>query len=343
MTGVQTCALPIWEGEAEYRGWVALGGTSVASPIIAATFALAGGAETGANGTAVEYPAQTLYENLATHRGALHDITSGSNGECATGFYETTGLSECTLAAESASCRDTAICVAGPGYDGPSGVGTPHGVVAFQPESEAEHTKQVEEEATKAEEQRRIAEEKKAAEKKAREEQGAAEEKKKAEEELKFAEEKTGSPEGGTGPSGSTATTGSQPNANPSASTSAASAPLAAPLESPEPVALVPVLSALALTKTATATLSHGKPKVSQVAFAFTLSVAARVQVTLAKLITVHGHKRWKTLPYSLTIAGAKGYDRAHLGVHRVLAPGRYRLTLAPLHGTARTLTFRVG
>ena len=41
---------PITEGEIEYRGWVPIGGTSVASPIIASTFALAGGAGTGAAG-----------------------------------------------------------------------------------------------------------------------------------------------------------------------------------------------------------------------------------------------------------------------------------------------------
>ena len=54
--------------------WVPIGGTSLASPIIASVFALAGGSG------GVSYPAQTLYEHLGT--GALHDIVSGSNGEC---------------------------------------------------------------------------------------------------------------------------------------------------------------------------------------------------------------------------------------------------------------------
>ena len=107
---------------------------------------------------------------------------------------------------------------------------------------------------------------------------------------------------------------------------------------------LVPVLSALALTKTATAALRHdGKPKVAQVAFTFTLSLATHVRVTLAKQVKIRGQKRWQTLPYSLTIAAAKGRDSARLSAHGTLAPGRYRLTLAPVHGTARTLVFQIG
>ena len=39
------------------RSWVTIGGTSLASPLVASTFALAGGA------AGVAYPAQTLYEN----------------------------------------------------------------------------------------------------------------------------------------------------------------------------------------------------------------------------------------------------------------------------------------
>ena len=55
-------------------GWWPIGGTSVASPIVASMFALAGGSH------GVEYPAQTLYEHLGT--GLLHAVTSGGNGEC---------------------------------------------------------------------------------------------------------------------------------------------------------------------------------------------------------------------------------------------------------------------
>ena len=106
--------------------WCTIGGTSVASPLIASVFALAG----GANG--VEYPAKTLYENEVKSPGSLHDVTTGSNGECTKPFSET-GLSGCTTAEEAKSCASKAICVAGIGYDGPTGVGTPDGIAAFKP------------------------------------------------------------------------------------------------------------------------------------------------------------------------------------------------------------------
>lgn len=85
-------------------GWGVVGGTSVASPVIASEFALAG----GANG--VEYPAASLYSHLGDS-GALYDVVSGSNGSC-------TGAS---------SCKATV------GYDGPTGVGSPIGLAAFTP------------------------------------------------------------------------------------------------------------------------------------------------------------------------------------------------------------------
>ncbi|MGH3158460.1 MAG: carboxypeptidase regulatory-like domain-containing protein [Streptosporangiaceae bacterium] len=83
-------------------GWAEEGGTSVASPIIAATYALAG---TPVAGT---YPSSYPYQ----HTSSLNDITSGSN-------YDQ-------------SCTPAYLCTAGPGYDGPTGLGTPDGVTAFQ-------------------------------------------------------------------------------------------------------------------------------------------------------------------------------------------------------------------
>jgi Fe2+ transport system protein FeoA len=106
--------------------WCTIGGTSVSSPLIASTFALAGGADK------VEYPAKTLYENEVKSPGSLHDVATGSNGECTKPFSET-GLSGCTTAEEGKSCASKAICVAGTGYDGPTGVGTPDGIAAFKP------------------------------------------------------------------------------------------------------------------------------------------------------------------------------------------------------------------
>ncbi|WP_333768975.1 S53 family peptidase [Streptomyces sp. IBSBF 2435] len=81
-------------------GWEVFGGTSVSSPIIAAVYALAGTPSAGS------YPASFPY----AHPSALNDVTSGSNGSCG-GSY---------------------LCTAGPGYDGPTGLGTPNGVTAFQ-------------------------------------------------------------------------------------------------------------------------------------------------------------------------------------------------------------------
>ncbi len=112
------------EGE---KGWGMIGGTSVASPIIASAFALAGGAR------GVSYPAQTLYENLLLDSAALHDVTAGSNGECLKRPSRKTGAASCTAAEEAQTCAGQAICLAGSGYDGPTGVGTPAGINAFLP------------------------------------------------------------------------------------------------------------------------------------------------------------------------------------------------------------------
>jgi subtilase family protein len=125
----EQCRTPYREKKGEaikfLEGWCTYGGTSLASPIIASVFALAG----GSGGT--PYAAQTLYETQRNAPGQFHDITIGSNGECE-GFDEETGFSFCTPAQEAAaSCASKLICLAAPGYDGPSGVGTPKGVAGF--------------------------------------------------------------------------------------------------------------------------------------------------------------------------------------------------------------------
>jgi subtilase family serine protease len=79
-------------------GWLVFGGTSVASPIIASVYALAG------NEALVDYGSFPF-----GHAGSLFDVTTGSNGSCG-GSY---------------------LCTAGPGYDGPTGLGTPNGTTAF--------------------------------------------------------------------------------------------------------------------------------------------------------------------------------------------------------------------
>ncbi|WP_405880825.1 MULTISPECIES: hypothetical protein [unclassified Streptomyces] len=80
-------------------GWDVYGGTSASSPIIAATYALAG------TPTANSYPSSYPYG----HKSALNDVTTGSNGTCSPSY----------------------LCTAGSGYDGPTGLGTPNGTVAF--------------------------------------------------------------------------------------------------------------------------------------------------------------------------------------------------------------------
>jgi subtilase family serine protease len=83
-----------------FSGWGVVGGTSASAPIIGGVYALAG------NANSVSYPSQLPYNAGA---GSLHDVTSGSNGSCG-GSY---------------------LCTAGPGYDGPTGLGTPSGAGAF--------------------------------------------------------------------------------------------------------------------------------------------------------------------------------------------------------------------
>jgi len=81
-----------------HRGWFKVGGTSLSSPIIAAVYALAGNAASTVDGS-YSY----------RHKSSLRDVTSGSNGGCG-GSY---------------------LCTAKPGYDGPTGNGTPMGTGAF--------------------------------------------------------------------------------------------------------------------------------------------------------------------------------------------------------------------
>jgi subtilase family serine protease len=76
-------------------GWLVFGGTSVAAPVIASVYALAGG----------NFSASYLY----SHTSSLFDVTSGSNGSCGGSF----------------------LCTGVSGFDGPTGWGTPNGITAF--------------------------------------------------------------------------------------------------------------------------------------------------------------------------------------------------------------------
>jgi hypothetical protein len=83
--------------------WEPIGGTSAASPIIAAVYALAGTPKPGT------YPASYLYQK--GHTAHLYPVTSGTNGWCET--YR------------------AYLCHGDPGYDAPTGLGTPDGTTAF--------------------------------------------------------------------------------------------------------------------------------------------------------------------------------------------------------------------
>jgi hypothetical protein len=102
--------------------WITIGGTSVASPIVASAFALAGGAH------GVPYPAATLYANAGS--AGLHDVLSGGNGAC-NGVYNPSCSAAFTPALDCGEGHT--ICNAVSGYDGPTGVGTPLGLAVFQP------------------------------------------------------------------------------------------------------------------------------------------------------------------------------------------------------------------
>jgi subtilase family serine protease len=94
-TGASVYDTTRYQGQA---GWFQVGGTSLASPLIASVYALAGNSS---NVTYGSYP--------YSHTSQLFDVTSGSNGSCG-GSY---------------------LCTARSGYDGPTGNGTPNGTGGF--------------------------------------------------------------------------------------------------------------------------------------------------------------------------------------------------------------------
>jgi len=81
------------------NGWIQVGGTSFATPIVASDYGLA------ANGAQLT-GAASIYANP----GALFAITCGSNGLCLLAPY---------------------LCNARPGNNGPAGIGSPNGIAAF--------------------------------------------------------------------------------------------------------------------------------------------------------------------------------------------------------------------
>ena len=90
----------IYDSSPEIGGWGVVAGTSISSPVIASVYALAGNAKSVNYGS---YP--------YSHTSGLFDVVTGSN------FTPTTLCGY--------------LCQAGPGYDGPTGLGTPNGISGF--------------------------------------------------------------------------------------------------------------------------------------------------------------------------------------------------------------------
>ncbi|GAA4202068.1 hypothetical protein [Actinocatenispora rupis] len=88
-------------------GWGVALGTSASAPYLAGLYARAG--TSGVDGP------NTVY---AAGSGSIEDVTTGTSMP--------NGAADCTKAKLA-----TALCVAGPGWDGPTGVGVPHGLGAF--------------------------------------------------------------------------------------------------------------------------------------------------------------------------------------------------------------------
>jgi len=105
-------------------GWMTIGGTSVSSPLISAMYALAGGSH------GVSYPAQTLYQHLGDSAD-LFDVTQGGNGYCDGEPDAQCGEPAANEELGAVDCLETTACDAAPGFDGPSGVGAPIGLVAL--------------------------------------------------------------------------------------------------------------------------------------------------------------------------------------------------------------------
>lgn len=82
-----------YEGQ---KGWFKIGGTSLASPLVAGIFA------TSVHLPSTEQTGTFIYGLSTSH---FHDITTGNNGSCSP-FY---------------------LCKAAKGYDGPTGLGSPNG------------------------------------------------------------------------------------------------------------------------------------------------------------------------------------------------------------------------
>jgi len=127
--------------------WGVAGGTSLASPLIAAMWALAG----GSGGT--RYPALSLYGHFASRTPHVHDVIAGGTGFCggasiadcqqAGGVNPNVtehGLVDCAFPATGTGVLANRYqCNARRGYDGVAGVGTPRSALLFKPMTPSVH------------------------------------------------------------------------------------------------------------------------------------------------------------------------------------------------------------
>ena len=136
--------------------WATFGGTSLAAPVVAALYALAG----GSGGSA--YPAASMYVNSTYRRSSVFDVVAGGNGFCAgdtvancsaSAFTISTEVSlssttnpngigvgqvECSYprsGAQRTPAKLSSECNAVPGFDGASGLGAPASPTMFLPTS----------------------------------------------------------------------------------------------------------------------------------------------------------------------------------------------------------------
>lgn len=122
--------------------WETVGGTSLSSPLVAAIWALAGGAH------GVAYPSLSLYGHFnGDSTRHTYDVTIGGTGACDTASLGSCyssfggnpnvysilfGLIDCGFTASTDEyLGNRSQCYARPGYDGVAGVGTPDGLGGF--------------------------------------------------------------------------------------------------------------------------------------------------------------------------------------------------------------------
>lgn len=304
--------------------WLPIGGTSVASPIIASMFALAGGSQ------GVRFPAQTLYSHLGSS--LLHDVSVGGNGACDSEYLSCTGSMNSLSPFFPLDCgQGVWICNATSGYDGPTGVGTPNGIGAFKVgEAPAKGSEEGKATSKGSEETKSEGESGKGAGQEESNSTGT-----------EGGQSPVRGPEGSSGGQASPLGGGPSPESTQGGSESPTSPPgtLSVTPGSPKPA---PHVSALTLTVRARAAVSRGGLDIRKLAISFRLSSAASVRITLAIRVGSGGHRHWRELSVPFAFAASRGLNRRRLHGSGQLSAGMYRLLVAPAGGKTRAIQIRV-